>query len=138
LGLCAHFALDNLTVVQRLFSMFPTGVAGFALLLLRGLVVSTLLVDGTSGLTLAGSSPVFLPFIVVAACLGIGFMTPYCTALGCLAEIRALAVSAGGNQFHLSIAILMSVVLGILGPGAYSLDSRLFGRRLLSLPSRKK
>jgi hypothetical protein len=118
--------------------MFPTGVAGFALLLLRGLVVATLLVDGTAGWTLAGSSWVFLPFLVVAACLGLGFMTPYCTALCCLAEFRALAVSGAGNQFHLSVAILTSLVLGVLGPGAYSVDSRLFGRRLLSLPSRKK
>jgi hypothetical protein len=133
-----HLALDSLRVVQRLFSMFPTGAAGIALLLLRGLVVSTLLVDGTAGWTLAGSSWFFLPFLVVAACLVFGFLTPYCIALCCLAEVRALAVSAGGNQFHLSIAILMSIVLGILGPGAYSLDSRLFGRRLLSLPSRKK
>jgi uncharacterized membrane protein YphA (DoxX/SURF4 family) len=124
--------------MQRLFSMFPAGVAGFALLLLRGLVMATFLVDGTTGWTSAGFPWVFIALVAVAVSLALGFLTPYCAALCCLAEIRALVISSGGNQFHLLTAILTSVILGILGPGAYSLDSRLFGRRLLSLPSRKK
>ena len=118
--------------------MFPAGVAGVALLLLRCLVIATFLVDGTPGWTSVGFSWVFTALLAVAVSLALGFLTTYCVALCCLAEFRALAVSSGGNRFHILTAILTSVVLGILGPGAYSLDSRLFGRRLLTLPSRKK
>lgn len=124
--------------MQRLFSMFPAGVAGFALLLLRCLVIATFLVDGTAGWTSVGSPWVFMALLAVAVSLALGFLTPSCAVLCCLAEVAALAVSSGGNQFHLLTAILTSVVLGLLGPGAYSLDARLFGRRLLNLPTRKK
>ncbi len=56
--------------MQRPLSIFPAGVAGLALLLLRVLVVSMLLIDGTAGWNLGEFSWVFPPFMVVASCLG--------------------------------------------------------------------
>ena len=40
--------------------------------------------------------------------------------------------------FHLVISILISAALAILGPGAYSVDARIFGRKLLTVPSRHR
>src|ERR1700753_1738482 len=45
-GLLSCYAAATLGVVQRLFSMFPSGRAGVALLLLRVAAATTLIVDG--------------------------------------------------------------------------------------------
>src|SRR5258708_1132386 len=38
------------------------------------------------------------------------------------------------SLFHLIAAIVVSLALGVLGPGAYSVDNKIFGRRLVILP----
>jgi uncharacterized membrane protein YphA (DoxX/SURF4 family) len=127
--------------VQRLFSMFPTGPVGIALLVLRILVAATLLVDGSAQWTLVTSLWTLLLFVIPAAALCCGFLTPCCATFCCIEELGALWVTGGQNQshhFHLVLASLTGAVLAILGPGAYSIDARIFGRRLLTVPSGKK
>jgi uncharacterized membrane protein YphA (DoxX/SURF4 family) len=53
-------------------------------------------------------------------------------------EFCALSVTGGQDIFHLVISILISAALAILGPGAYSVDARIFGRKLLTVPSRHR
>ena len=75
--------------------------------------------------------------VVLATGLCIGLLTPYCACLCCLIEIRAAIIPGPEGDFLRVLPIANAIVVAMIGPGAYSLDSRLFGRQLLTLPSRK-
>jgi hypothetical protein len=111
---------------------------GIGLLLFRISVATAFLVDGTASWTLVTSWWILILFIVPAAELCLGFLTPCCASLCCLVEFGVLWITGGQNEFHLVIALVSSAVLAMLGPGAYSLDARIFGRRLLSVPLRNE
>ena len=117
--------------------MFPTGMAGAALLVLRVSIAATLVVNGTSHWVPVTSFWMFSGLALLAILLWLGVLTPYCAAVGCLVQLYVLCTGAAGNQFLLVSSILNSGVLAVLGPGAYSIDARIFGRRLLTLPSRR-
>jgi hypothetical protein len=57
--------------------------------------------------------------------------------MGCLVQIYVLLFTGGTDQFPLEIAIVNGGILAILGPGAYSVDARIFGRKLLNFPRRR-
>jgi putative oxidoreductase len=116
--------------------MFPVGSAGVALFILRVSVAVTLMADGTSALPLAASSWGSPILLVIAILLFLGLFTPYCAVGSGLVHLASLA-SGRQAEFHVAIAALDSVVLAMLGPGAYSLDSRIFGRRVLTVPPRR-
>lgn len=79
-----------------------------------------------------------LAFGVLAIMLCLGFLTPYCAALCCLIQMGVFFLTGGDHsRIHLAISILNSGVLALLGPGAYSIDARIFGRRLLYFPPRR-
>jgi hypothetical protein len=121
--------------VQRLFSTFPSGLPGLGLLLLR--------VSVAGGLVLSFSWNQGLPFAVVGAswliCVALcgGFFTPIAALMafalqGALLCLRLLSVDA-------SVVVLFdALALALLGPGAYSLDARRFGRRVLDVYSLKQ
>jgi uncharacterized membrane protein YphA (DoxX/SURF4 family) len=126
--------------LQRTFSGFPSGCPGFALLLLR------FGVGGTSGLQsafliaathhAAGSTLAAALAIIASLALIVGLMTPIATAVLCLGGIVATIdaeIIGYIPLFESWIArfefIVMSAALTCLGPGAFSLDARLYGRR---------
>jgi hypothetical protein len=123
--------------VQRLFSIFPSGIAGAALLLLRVLVAMLVVVDGSAHWALVTSFWIGAVFVLQAMFLCAGLLTPYAASSGLLILAGALVFSPGGDAFHLACAILTCAVLALLGPGAYSFDARLFGRRVLTVSPRK-
>lgn len=108
---------------------------GIGLLLLRVSVAAVLLVDGTAHWTLVTSWWAFLLIAAPAGALCLGLLTPYCASLCCVIELRVLWTTRE-DGFHLIIALASSAVVAVVGPGAYSLDARMFGRRLLRLPVR--
>jgi len=57
--------------------------------------------------------------------------------IGALLLFRILLARRGQDDFHLAIAIVNCADLAVLGPGAYSIDARFFGWRLLTIPPRK-
>jgi uncharacterized membrane protein YphA (DoxX/SURF4 family) len=128
---------DKFLVMQRLFSVFPTGIPGIGLFLLRVSVAAVLLVDGTAHWTLVMSWWTFLLVAVSAGALCLGFLTPYVALLCCVVELGVLWTTKA-EEFHLIIALASSAVVAMVGPGAYSLDARIFGRRLLRLPVRNR
>jgi hypothetical protein len=120
--------------MQRLFSAFPTARPGFALFVLR-VALSVLLLDGVLGpLDRLGSAWVLLAPWSVAVGLWLGFLTPVVTVLCIIIEFSTWLSSAGTLQAVHICAILDAFALTLLGPGAYSLDARLFGRRKIVFP----
>lgn len=70
--------------------------------------------------------------LICAACLLVGFMTPL---IAIVVTIGAAAlVISGLFQSPLEI-IVLTIAVALLGPGAFSLDARMFGRREILLPS---
>lgn len=118
--------------------MFPLGTAGAALVVLRVSVAAMLVANGTAHWTVTPPSLITLGLALLALSLCLGFLTPYCSTAACLIQAYLLVLGSGTDKFHLAVATLNSVVLVLLGPGAYSCDARIFGRKRLTLPSQRK
>jgi uncharacterized membrane protein YphA (DoxX/SURF4 family) len=79
--------------------------------------------------------------ILVGTALLIGFLTPIAGAVASLGNL-AVGVSwfltSGENAHDKAVAaiylVVMSIAITLLGPGAFSLDARLFGRREIIIP----
>lgn len=116
--------------------MFPTGLVGVALLVLRIFVAITIVINladhcATSPWTIFGFGS---GLAALSLCLGL--LTPYFSVLSALLQAGSF-VHPGGNRFQLITSIVGSGIVTVLGPGAYSIDSRIFGRKLLELPPKK-
>ena len=122
--------------LQRLYSTFPDNWPGFGLLLLRLGVGITLIYLGAASLGNGAPEPASLAQNLIAAaggvCLIAGLWTPITGGLAALDQIwiaLSFQVSPrGGAGIHLFLAVL-SASVAMLGPGAWSIDARLFGRR---------
>ncbi len=116
--------------------MFPQGGPGVALLLLRVSVVAFLIIvaanhNGSSNqLVLIGVS-------LMSISLLIGFLTPFLCVIVAALIIANMIVNPHASSVLCVIAIANAAALGLLGPGAYSLDSKLFGRRVTIVRPRK-
>ncbi|HUB90221.1 MAG TPA: hypothetical protein VMA74_10915 [Dyella sp.] len=123
--------------MQRTYSMFPTGAPGIGLVLLR-LCLATLLWPflHAASFALAGHI-MFWSVIGIAPALVLGMLTPIaCGLCLILASLELIAPTLSLPAQVLPLA-LNAVALVLLGPGAYSLDARLYGYRVLTLPSEK-
>jgi hypothetical protein len=100
--------------------MFPTGSAGFALVVLRSVVAITVLVDASGNWPFT-FAPVIDGFVaVVGLFLLPGFMTPYCATISCLVELTLLLTMAASNWFQFLMSALTSAAAAILGPGLFA------------------
>jgi uncharacterized membrane protein YphA (DoxX/SURF4 family) len=110
--------------------MFPVGAAGYGLLILRLCAAGMLMHDAmseTTGFTTWES--------IGAAVLGIFLCLGAFTPVSCVASSVAL-IAIGWNQvdrdpYQLAFSLSVTATLFLIGPGAFSIDSRLFGRRLI-------
>jgi putative oxidoreductase len=134
--------------LQRLFSTFPSRWPGVGLLLLRattgvtaavqaGLYLSTT-VRPTVGIWLVG-----LAVIACGVSLAIGWLTPGCsTAIGlgyaAVAFSRFQTVDSAIFLDWLAalFGLIAALAIALVGPGAFSLDAHLFGRREIVIPHR--
>lgn len=126
--------------MQRLFCAFPAGRPGAGLLLLRSAVGLTALVEGAS---LAGGNQTAGTVLSVAAG-ALAIASGALLLLGFLTPIAASVVSGLGVAVQLSddgrasvFVVIVAIAVVLLGPGAFSVDSRLFGRREVVIPRRK-
>jgi uncharacterized membrane protein YphA (DoxX/SURF4 family) len=133
--------------LQKLFAAFPAGWPGIGLICLRVAVAIALLTHGVAVL----SSPIAPAFrvwvlesfaIPVGVALLIGFLTPLAgaaAAIGYLYTGASQLLGTGANS-HGSLGstawclAVISLALVLLGPGAFSLDARLFGLREIIIP----
>ena len=118
--------------------MFPSGMAGTGLLILRVCSAAVLLVDGPAHPLQGKSIWLLLLFVIMSGMLCIGLFTPYAAAIGCLIELTAVLQIDAQAAFHSIVAALNIACVGMLGPGAYSLDAHLFGRKLIRFSTDQK
>ena len=111
--------------------MFPAGLPGVALLFLRIGIAATIFATGCN---YPAPVPVLLVLVLYCVFLCLGVFTPLLAALGCVFEL----VSAGFMNDHSIVAVFSSTLdaaaVAMLGPGAYSLDARRFGHRVIRFP----
>jgi putative oxidoreductase len=128
--------IESGTVLQRLFSTFANGWPGKGLLLLRVAVFTYLIYDVTA--IPAGPRAQDVPrFLATGAgvLVLLGLWTPVSAAVVVILEIWVTVASVG--EFWLSVMVAaIAAGLAMLGPGAWSLDARLFGRKRISIGDR--
>jgi hypothetical protein len=123
--------------VQRLFAMFPGRGPGVALLFLRISVAATVFFIGSLASGVLAERWVYICALLASVVLGLRLLTPMFSVLAACFEVTALLLPGGVDSPLVMISALTAIALALLGPGAYSLDARLFGRRVLVVPSAK-
>ena len=124
--------------MQRLFSAFPNDWPGRGLLLQR-VVTATFLFCSAFGHLRESSQfgPIF-PHVIAAGAgmlLLLGLWTPICGALIGVVEVWVAFFSIGGAGIPIMLAT-SGATLAMIGPGAWSVDARLFGRKHFKIPER--
>jgi putative oxidoreductase len=125
------------TALQRLFSTFANGWPGAGLLLLRMAVCAYLIYDARNvpaGLRLEQDVPRFLA-AAAGLLLLLGLWTPLAGVVSAIAELWLAPAETGDLWLHVMVTTI-ATCLTMLGPGAWSLDARLFGRKRISVGRR--
>src|SRR5580698_4433904 len=105
--------------------MFPGGAPGVALLVLRGCLACAL-----AGFAFPTGWK-HLAFLALLGSLCLGLLTPVVCALAVMSVLLELTHLRGTNAVQLGIVLVATSAYAFLGPGAYSVDARLFGRRVI-------
>jgi hypothetical protein len=137
IGLTRVTQTASIETVQKLFSMFPAGLPGIALLLLRVAVAAMLFIDQAGRLLLPTPAWLLIVAVTAAIALGVGFLTPVFAVICGLLKAVALIDLAQIVAPLMILAFLLAAALTMLGPGAYSLDAKMFGRRVVLLPPQR-
>ena len=117
-------------VLQRLFSTFANSWPGFGLLIQR-LVTGIALLHNTIAHLEAPAAGLIVPE-TTGSVLGLfilaGLWTPLAGIL--VAGVELWIVVAGGSDIWMSLMLaVFGGTLAMIGPGAWSIDARLFGRK---------
>jgi uncharacterized membrane protein YphA (DoxX/SURF4 family) len=112
--------------------MFPAGAPGCGLLILRIGVAASLHIDPSGHFGVNPNVPAFLALATLSSSLTLGLLTPLVALLTGVIELGQL-LGATSAVAAVLLGPLDAAVLLLLGPGAYSLDARLFGRRVVVL-----
>ena len=124
--------------MQRLFSTFPEGWPGTGLAFLRAVAAIPPVQHGIAGL-LTTPPPALINLQLVAAgaalFLLVGLWTPVVGVLMAIAELWLTFSHPIDPWRHILLGAL-GASLAMLGPGAWSADARLFGRKRIRIPQR--
>jgi len=122
--------------LQRLFSTFADGLPGGGILLLR-LLAGGVLINCGIGATNAGAPTGLLALRILGGAAGLmilgGLWTPVVGVLAGVVEAW-IAFTQPGTQ---PLAILLAglgISLAMIGPGAWSIDAQLYGRKQILPP----
>jgi uncharacterized membrane protein YphA (DoxX/SURF4 family) len=134
------------TPLRRTFSRFPSGWIGAALLLLRLAVGATTIAEAALFLAVSHSPLVLLAAACAAAgglALLFGFLTPIVSAFLAAEGVAILytfpvpGLQLLDSRMALAQFVVMTAVLAIVGPGAFSVDARLFGLREVAISEKR-
>jgi putative oxidoreductase len=120
-------------ILQRLFSNFANGWPGMGLLLQRILTAILLIRFGIIAATGTALPSSMIPQ-VIAACAGILLLVGLCTPLAgtLIAVIESwVAIARIGDPWTSVVLATFGGTAAMIGPGAWSIDARLFGRKHL-------
>ena len=125
--------------MQRLFSTFPGAWPGFALLLLRCVAAAALFAYAKVGAWLSPEPDLLLihgaTIITVTLLIG-GLWTPVAGTAQALLLIYSYFPDSGLTDPSPMLWAAVGLCVAMLGPGACSLDSRLFGRKRIEVRRR--
>jgi putative oxidoreductase len=125
--------------MQRLFSTFADGWPGAGLLLLR-LFTGVALIHSGIIRTSVGSPLATVALQIFAVIAGVvlmvGFFTPVVGALAAIAQVWVAVsqiTSHLGDPWSAMAQATVAAGLAMIGPGAWSIDARRFGRKRIDL-----
>ncbi|MBC8164236.1 MAG: hypothetical protein H7Y20_00015 [Bryobacteraceae bacterium] len=117
--------------MQRLFSTFANGWPGVGILLQRGLVGSILVYCGFRHVVEGPPGLCMVPEIVGVAAgllLVLGLWTPVAGTVASVVQVWVIL--AGAHQPLIAVtAGTLGATIAMIGPGAWSIDARIFGRK---------
>ena len=131
---------------SAMFSTFPDGISGLGLLILRSALGAALALRAFACLHDRHDwNSVIVTVILLTGLSALLIIAGYRTRLAAVAATVAIVVGmiscTGGPGLQVLdsrttevFAIMIAAALACLGPGAFSLDSRLFGRREIVIP----
>jgi hypothetical protein len=105
--------------------MFPAGAPGAALLVIRCCIAAAL-----AGIALPDGW-LHIAFLVLLGMLCLGMFTPLACLAATLIALMDLPHLLTENMIEVIIVLLCASSFTFLGPGAFSIDARLFARRML-------
>jgi putative oxidoreductase len=117
--------------LRRLFSTFARGLPGIGLLLLR-LVVGTALISRA----FVRLNALDLFAIAVGVLLIIGLWTPILSVLAAIVGVWGASEQPGDPWANIMLAGI-GIALALLGPGAWSVDGRLFGWKRIDVRNKQ-
>jgi putative oxidoreductase len=125
--------------LQRLFSTFAEGWPGAGLLLQRVLTSTILLYFG--GLHFFGNARLApsLPYLIAAVAGGfllLGLWTPLAGITIAASALWVFLFAWPGYSLTPIIVAVLGATAAMIGPGMWSLDARLYGRKHLENPRR--
>jgi len=122
--------------LQRLFSTFADGFPGGGILLLRLLTGSALITGGIAAAR-SGVPTQDLVLQILGACAGIlivgGLWTPVIGVLAGVVE-ASIALTQPDVQSWAIVLAALGISLAMIGPGAWSIDAWLYGRKEILPP----
>jgi hypothetical protein len=114
--------------------MFPTGAPGIALLLLRISFAAAALEVGPSCLDIRPPTLVCLALASISVLLCLGLLTPIVAIIALTTQLTFFFIAGAGEWRFFLLVCATGLALSLLGPGAYSVDAKLFGRREVVFP----
>lgn len=125
--------------MQRLFSTFANGLPGTGLLLQRLVAGSVLIESAIVHLRAPAGYMPLLPHLIGFAAgilLLSGLWTPIVGTVIVMMQLWAFVSGVADPCTPILLATL-GASLALIGPGAWSIDARIFGRKQISVPPRQ-
>ena len=126
--------------MRRLFSTFARGAPGVGLLLLRLLAGFSVTARALTRLRIGppiGSATLEGLMIAAGLLLLAGLWTPISGSLLAVLELGSVLSEQPADPSTDLILGIIGIALALLGPGAYSVDARLFGWRRIEVRDRR-